>query len=260
MRLSRQLAAETLGRLSPAAKTIAQAQAVTPEERSRIVALPVEMRMAPISEAQFERVDDSLKEAPPVKFDVARQVRVFEPYLQYVDLKLTGAAIQRHRVAIPPSIQKLGGSKEIEDRLHTTFDLIKKSGKLSSKKLEDELDKIRGDLAPSLGKDHGRVVLKAKKPLLEKLLAAFRDKLEAHKKAVEADLQQHLDDSRKLIIDYYLPLVIKAAPHALLGRILHDAPDENDARKNGSMRNWIASFPPLRSLSKACCWKCNSRM
>jgi hypothetical protein len=53
----------------------------------------------------------NLKEAPPVRFDLARQVRVFEPYLQYVELSLTGAAIQRHRLAIPPSIQKLGAAR-----------------------------------------------------------------------------------------------------------------------------------------------------
>jgi len=35
--------------------------------------------------------------APPVKFDVVRQVRVFEPYLQYVELYLAGAAVQRQR-------------------------------------------------------------------------------------------------------------------------------------------------------------------
>lgn len=79
MRLSREQVAEALARLSPAAKAIAQAHAATPEERDRIAALPVEVGTAPITEAQFARVDASLKEAPPVKFDVARQVRVFEP-------------------------------------------------------------------------------------------------------------------------------------------------------------------------------------
>jgi hypothetical protein len=62
---------------------------------------------------------------------------VFEPYLQYVELSLTGAAIQRHRLAIPASIQKLGGSEELENRLRTTFDLIERGSKLSSKPLED---------------------------------------------------------------------------------------------------------------------------
>jgi hypothetical protein len=100
-------------------------------------------------------------------------------YLQYVELKLTGAAIQRHRLAIPPSIQKLGGSEDLEGRLRTTFDLIEKGGKLSSKALEDALNDIRKNFTPSLGKDHGRVVLKAAKPHLEKRLVQFRKELNA---------------------------------------------------------------------------------
>jgi hypothetical protein len=122
---------------------------------------------------------NQLKEVPPVRFDLARQVRVFEPYLQYVELSLTGAAIQRHRMAIPPNIQKLGGSKDLENRLRTTFELIERGSKLSSKLLEDALNEIRMNFTPSLGKDHGRVVLKAAKPHLVTRLTEFRAKLDA---------------------------------------------------------------------------------
>lgn len=48
-----------------------------------------------------------------------------------------------------------------------TFQLIKKDGPLSSKALGDELNEIRDDLTPSLGRDHGRVVLKKDKPQLD---------------------------------------------------------------------------------------------
>jgi hypothetical protein len=57
---------------------------------------------------------------------------VFNAYLQYVEIKLIGAAIQRHRLEIPSSIQKLGGAKDLEGRLRTTFDLTEKDGQLSS--------------------------------------------------------------------------------------------------------------------------------
>jgi hypothetical protein len=62
-----------------------------------------------VGDAQFAAIQKKLVEAPPVQFDVARQVRVFEPYLQYVELRLTGAAIHRHRIAIPRVIQKESG-------------------------------------------------------------------------------------------------------------------------------------------------------
>jgi hypothetical protein len=184
-----------------------------------------------VSDVQFSKVATTLKEVPPVRFDLARQVRVFEPYLQYVELSLTGAAIQRHRLAIPPSIQKLGGSKELENRLRTTFELIEKGSKLSSKPLEDALNDIRKNFTPSLAKDHGRVVLKSAKPRLVERLVTFRAKLEEHQKTVAADLQKHLDESRKQIVDYYLPRVVQAPPDALLGQLFSEKPSEDSARR-----------------------------
>jgi hypothetical protein len=175
MRLSPDQVTESLARLSPAAKAIAIALAKTDEERQRIRERAVEVPSVQVADGAFAAVERRLEEAPPVRFDIARQVRVFNAYLQYVELKLTGAAIQRHRIAIPASIQKLGGSKDLEGRLRTTFDLIEKGGKLSSKSLEDVLNEIRKNFTPSLGKDHGRVVLKAAKPHLEERLSKFRD-------------------------------------------------------------------------------------
>ena len=249
IRMSGEQVAQALARLSPAAKAIAIAQAETPDAKQRIEALTVDVVSAPITPEKLAEVTTSLKEAPPVRFDLARQVRVFEPYLQYVELSLTGAAIQRHRLAIPPSIQKLGGSEDLEKRLRTTFDLIEKGSKLSSKPLEDALNEIRKNLTPSLGKDHGRVVLKAAKPRLLIRLAEFRKKLEAHQKTVEDELQKHLDASRELIVSYYKARVIEADPDEVHGRSLNGKITEE-----GAIR-WLNKqldrvFPTAESLIK----------
>lgn len=247
IRMSGEQVAQALARLSPAAKVIAVAQAKTPEAKQQIEALTVDVVSAPITQAKLAEVTTSLKEVPPVRFDLARQVRVFEPYLQYVELSLTGAAIQRHRLAIPPNIQKLGGSQDLENRLRTTFDLIEKGSKLSSKPLEDALNEIRKNFTPSLGKDHGRVVLKAAKPHLVNRLAEFRTKLDAHQKAVAADLQKHLDTSKELIVAYYQPRVIDAKPDALLGQSLNGEISEASAKKwlNGELDRVFPSADDL---------------
>jgi len=230
MRLSADQLREALARLSPVAKAIAIAQARSEQERDHLVSLPVEVGTEPVTDEQFTRVDQNLKEAPPVQFDLARQVRVFNAYLQYVELKLSGAAIQRHRLAIPPNILKLGGGKDLEGRLRTTFDLIEKGGKLSSKKLEDELNEIRKNFTPSLSRDQGRIVLKSAKPHLESRLQNFKSKLETHQKNVADELQNQLDESRKQIVDYYLQRVIDNPPDALLGQLLRMKPNKEDAR------------------------------
>ena len=247
VRMSGEQVSQALARLSPAAKTIAIAQAKTPEAKQHIEALTVDVVSAPITPEKLAEVTSSLETAPPVRFDLARQVRVFEPYLQYVELSLTGAAIQRHRMAIPEKIQNLGGSEELENRLRTTFELIEKGSKLSSKPLEDALNEIRKNFTPSLGKDHGRVVLKAAKPHLVTRLKEFRIKLEAHQKSVAEDLQKHLDTSREQIVAYYLQRVIEAKPDAVRGQSLNGEVSEMAAER------WLTGqldrvFPSAESL------------
>lgn len=231
MRLSNDQVKEALARLSPASKAIAVALAKTDEEKQRIMEQAIEVPSEAVADDRFAAVEKQLEDVPPVQFDIARQVRVFNAYLQYVEMKLSGAAIQRRRFAIPQSIQKLGGSKDLEGRLRTTFDLIEKGGKLSSKKLEDDLSEIRKNFTPSLGKDHGRVLLKAQKMNFEKRLEVFKTNLEAHQKSVAENLQGQLDESRKQIIDYYLPRVVEAPPDAMLGQLLREKPTEDDARR-----------------------------
>ena len=220
MRLSEEQVKEALARLSPSAKVIAVAMAKTDEERERIREQAVEMPSEKVKDANFVNVQKSLEEAPPVNFDVARQVRVYSAYMQYVEIKLTGAAIQRHRLAIPPSIQGLGGSEDLEGRLKTTFDLIEKDGRLSSKKLENSLNEIRRNFTPSLGKVHGRVVLKIAKADLEERLDQFREDLKTHQETVENELQGKLVESRKQVVDYYVPKVSNDPPEAMRGQFL----------------------------------------
>ena len=245
MRLSKDQVTEALARLSPAAKAIAVALANTEEDRERIREQAVEVPSEEVGDSHFKAVEQRLEEAPPARFDVARQVRVFNAYLQYVELKLTGAVIQRHRLAIPSSIQKLGGAKDLEGRLRTTFDLIEKGGKLSSKALENSMNEIRKNFTASLGKDHGRVVLKAAKPHLDERLARFPAELTAHQEKVKKELKGQLDESRKQIVDYFTPNVVANPPDAMRGQFVEF--EEPEARA------WLESeldrvFPKAEAL------------
>lgn len=235
------------GTFSPTARQEAIEQADSPAEAKAIAQLTMELGVDAVAPSHMAAVKAAIETAPPVKFDVVRQVRVFEPYLQYVELSLTGAAVQRHRVRIPKELQNLGTSKDLEGKLKTTFDLIEKGSSMSSKALEDELNELRKNFTPSLGKDHGRVVLKSAKPHLTKRIGELRTKLEAHQKKVEAELQEKLDESKKQVVDYYVPLAQANPPDALLGSLLNPSTDE------ASIRAWIEEvigkvFPSAKDL------------
>ena len=232
--LSRDQVSEALERFFPAPKVKAIALIDNQTENKIDCYLSLEKESTPIDETLFNQVEKSLEEAPPAKFDIARQVRVFQPYLQYVEFKLEGAAIQRKRIKIPWVIQGLGIDKETNERFNTTFDLIKKDSELSSKEIENELNSIRNDLTKTLGKNQGRVFLKEKKPLLEKKLEGIDIKLDAHKKKVKTKLNDELEKSKKQIVAYYLQKIIKNPPDALIGETLGEVSIE-------SAEKWIMS-------------------
>jgi hypothetical protein len=191
MRMSQDQVREALARLSPAAKGIAMALARSAEERQRIEQQAVEVPSVRVADHDVEVVDQRLKEAPPISFDVARQVRVFEAYLQYVEISLVGTAIQRHRVKIPRSIQMLGASESLDDRLTTTFALIDRESDLSSRPLERELKDIRDHFTKTIGRDQ-RILLKAHKPLLAQRLNALRTKINGFQNDVTKKLKTHI--------------------------------------------------------------------
>lgn len=245
IRLTPQQVNEILVRLSPAARREAVAAAPTPAAAAQLEAIPLEVSELPLGAEHFAEVKQSIEIAPPVKFDVVRQVRVFEPYLQYVELALTGAAVQRHRVRIPKALQNLGVSQDLEGKLKTTFDLIEKGSSLSSKALDDELNEIRKNFTPSLGKDHGRVVLKSAKIRLLERLAELRKKLEAHQQRVETELSGKIEESMKQVVEHYLPLARANPPDALVGSLFQVA--------DADIRAWIedelsAAFPKASDL------------
>jgi hypothetical protein len=179
-----------------------------------------EVGEAVVSSGLVQSVRSALELAPPLPFDVTRQVRVFQPYIQYVDISLRGCAIQRHRVEIPKSIRGIGAAPDIEGRLRTTFDLIERNSTVSSKPLEKELAQIRDNFTRALGKPWNRVLLRSVRPEFDSRIEALRMKLDEHRKSVSQQLQKVLDDSRLQVMNYYLPMVRQNPPDVLRGQLL----------------------------------------
>lgn len=208
IKLTEHQVVEATTRLSPAAKAIALASCKTEEQREKITSTIPEIPNTPLKEQVINTIDNSIKNNPLLKFDVTRQVRVYSSYLQYVELSMTGAAIQRQKISMPESLQALGtANTELEGRFKTSFDLLAKDHTLSSKKLEKDLKEIRDKFTSSLGKDRGRVLLVRNKKRFLKKIEELDKKLTEHGKAVQQNLQQSIDDSKEAIVNIYVPIL-----------------------------------------------------
>jgi len=217
-------------RLSPEARKADEHRPLTAELHEEISKADTEIGQTELPLTTLESTDAALHLAPPIAFDVARQVRVFEPYIQYVEISLTGCAIERHRVEVPKSIQRIDAEAEINARLRTTFELIEKNSAVSSKALEDELKQIRDNFTRPLGKPWGRVLLRSTRPLFDERITRFKQRLAEHKKAVEESLSQYLEKSRDQLVEYFLPLVRQSPPDVFLGQITTPKPSDDQIR------------------------------
>lgn len=201
-----------------------------------------------VSESTLKVTKKALEIAPPIAFNIARQVRVFQPYIQYVEMSLKGCSIQKKRIQIPKSIQGLEKDTEIEKRLRTTFELIEKDSKLSSREIENELKKIRDNFTPSLGEPWGRVILKSVRKVFDERIDEFKEKVEQYRNKVKANLEQYLKKSKEQIIEHYYPLVKKYPPDAIIGKTLFSAHDQEKILKNWLDKELEKSFPKLDEL------------
>ena len=197
-------------------------QFLTPE----VETAEVEVGSEPVSNELLTTTQDALAQAPPIPFDVARQVRVFEPYIQYVEINLKGCHIERRTVELPKAMQGLDPSADLSSRLHTTFDLIEKTSGVSSAQMEAEVKELR-EQTKSLGKPWGRVLLRSTRTQFDQQVSEIRRKLDEHKAKVRDELTAVLEDSRNRLVKHFLPLVRASPPPKLLSQITNNPPTEN---------------------------------
>lgn len=173
----------------------------------------------PVQPARIEAVQADLKANPPVKFDLARKVRVFNSRFQFVEFEMTGCFLSKKKVPIPSSLMGLARDEQAQKRLHANFDLIGKaefSAKAGDRTVSEEslrrkkADIIKRFLTQFTG--YGSVVLRSNK---EQLLAAVREletDISAFQAAVKAGLEKHIVTNRASVVDALLPGVQKNPP------------------------------------------------
>ena len=201
-----------------------------------------EIGVQPLTDGELEQVEKNLEIAPPLKFDVMRQVRVFQPYIQYVELSLKGCSINRHVVSIPNKIFNRDVSEDLERRLHTKFDLIDKKSDLSGRSLRKELDELRKKYLRSLGQPWGSVILRGKRDAFDTELETIRQEVAEHQKIVQQKLQEEINKSMEQIVNAFWRDVADDPPGDLFGQIMTEQPSEAEAR--GWLRSKLgACFP-----------------
>lgn len=159
----------------------------------------------------IQKVSDSLKINPPTKFDIARMVRVFNVFFEFVEFELHGCFISRKTVPIKSDLFGLAKDEKAQQKLRSLFKLIDTDSKLSDRKIADLKNKIVKDYLITL-KGYGSVVLRTNKSAFEEAVKEFEIKVTEFQKSVETQLDQEIMTNKQSLLEALLPSVWNNPP------------------------------------------------
>jgi len=170
------------------------------------------LRPAPIRETDVDKTSQDLKANPPLKFDLARKVRVFNARFEFVEFELRGLAISRKTVRIPSDLLGLAGAPKAQKRLRSSFQLIEESSQLSGERVTKLKDFIAKKYLINLP-GYGNVILRANKADFENAVKALERYVRRFQRLAKKKLQAAINANRDLLVSALLPSVAASPPH-----------------------------------------------
>lgn len=209
----------------------------------------------PVLVKKVEEIQDDLKQNPPLQFDIARTLRVFNSKLEFVEFELEGCFVSRRTIPIPAELlglakknpstrKKLRGSF----RLIEPDELLDKKKKVSEESLKKERLRIAQQYLVSI-QGFGTVMLRANKDSFLKEVEGLRKTVGAFREALAEKLESIFSRNAEELTKALLPSVAKNPPPAWL-RFLGPVPNRTEI-KDTLHRTLLEAFGPPEALLSA---------
>jgi hypothetical protein len=206
----------------------------------------VELGGKVVTDAQVNAAKASLKEIPPRRFDLARQERVFNYKLEFVEFAIEDYRLKGRAVPLPSELLGLADT-QLQERFYNTFRVFQEGSPfecvlsnpedsaqkltVNEKFLTDEAARIRKEFfIPLKNQTYGYLIQKRHRPEFEKRVARLKELLEEYKKHVRATMDSQIDAARKMLIDALFPRVKAAPPREWTKRTLTSTLTDRDIR------------------------------
>ncbi len=160
--------------------------------------------------ASLEKVEKDLKDNPPQKFDVARQMRVFNTYFEFVDFRINQTQLNRKVVQLPVEFFGITNAAN-RQRLQTGFRLIDAGDELSGQELMKERSRIALKYLRHIP-GFGAVIKRSDKPAFLEEVKQLREKVVTFQAKARNELVEVLRTRRDTLVLSLLPIVLKHPP------------------------------------------------
>ena len=187
----------------------------------------------------IEKVSEELKLNPPMKFNVAKSIMIFNFWFEFVEFELKNCFISRKEVPLKSDLFGLIKGEKAYDSLSSSFKLIGKKSSLSEKKLADKKKKITDRFIIQV-KGYGAVILRNNKDAFDKEILIFKDDIKKFQNKIEKKLNNEITQNKKTLIAALLPAVKRKHPERWTKFIFSNEKKERDNEIEELLKNEIS--------------------
>ena len=171
----------------------------------------IDLQPEALKRADVHRTTQDLNANPPVKFDVARKVRVFNTQFEFVEFEMHGLLLSRRRVSIPSDLMGLAKDPKAQKLLRSSFQLIDESSDVSGDRVARLKQFIVKDHLITLP-GYGTVILRTNKERFQVAVKALERYVQRFQRRLKKKLQKAIDANREILTAALLPSVLQNPP------------------------------------------------
>jgi hypothetical protein len=172
----------------------------------------------PVNASDVRQTEENLKANPPVKFDIARKVRVFNARIEFVEFELRGLQLSRMTAKIPSYLITLLQNPEVRDQFSGSYRLIQ----LADAEAADAVSRMKQDIAEAYLitlTGHGTVIRREMKEAFLGEVKKLETAVQKLRESARAGLQKAIDRNCTMLTDELLPGIIQMPPAQWRSRI-----------------------------------------
>ncbi len=185
-----------------------------------------EIGLKDMTSDQLASIGIDLDERPPKKFDHEREVLVYNGYLQFVEMKLSGVRLSGRTIKIPDDILNIATPND-QVAIKATCKIIENLDQLCPdlKDFERRVNVVRRCYTQTLGDELGSVILSSNRAAFDKEIIELKDELEDLVKTAQTKIEGALQLSFNQVKSILFPLVMQKPPsHVLWQHNFYDKP------------------------------------
>lgn len=180
-----------------------------------------------LTPTDVEKVKEDLAANPPQKFDLARMVRTFNAYIEFVELEVKGTEVGRHLVTIPSHLMAVVPTRTRKN-LRTSCRVVTEADAISGEKIAHER-RLHTRRFLKVIPGYGTAIRRKDRDEFDKAVSRLNASVRAFGEKVRGKLDEQIDRSIKELERSLLPALVRHPPEGWIP-MTGEVPDRDAIR------------------------------